>query len=172
MTELISRLSALRSRLVLVAGLGLCQSCDPGTTRPDVTPFPEARTIEVIGERQAALEVLHRALVADSFPIAHLVARDNWLETPWFDARTLQPTGSQRLGADVVKLRGWAEPARQGDALLVIELVFRQTADPSVPARRLERPVPATDSIYARVGRVIKVVEDEIGAHLDGGDRH
>lgn len=147
-------------------------ACDPGTTRPDLTPFPEARTIEVLGDRDSALRILQYALTTDSFPITRVSTRDHWLESPWFDARTLVPAGSQNVGVGVVKLRGWADPSRQGASLLVVELVYRPMVDPSVPTRELERPVPATDSVYARVGRVLKLVEDSVGAHFGGRPRH
>jgi hypothetical protein len=142
--------------------------CDPTTTRPDVLPLPEARSIEVVLSRQGAITKLHEALVADSFPIARVVARDGWLETPWFDALTLQPTPAQRLGPDVVKLRAWADPARPGNSLIIVELVYRPLADPSVPSRELDRPVPAIDSIYIRVGTILKGLDDEIGFHGGG----
>ncbi len=152
-------------------GLLLLVACDPGTTRPDLTPFPEARTIEVLADRDSALSILQYALSTDSFPIARVSARDHWLESPWFDARTLVPAGSQNIGVGVVKVRGWADPSRQGTSLLVVELVYRPTVDPSVPTRELERPVPATDSVYVRVGRVLKLVEDSVGAHFDDKPR-
>jgi hypothetical protein len=138
-------------------------ACNPTTTRPDVTPIPEARSIEVRLSRQGAISKLHQALLADSFPIAQVNTQDAWLETPWFDALTLRPTGAQRLGPDVVKLRGWADPARPGNSLLVVELVYRPLADPSVPQRELDRPVPATDSIYTRVGTILRGIKNEIG---------
>ena len=152
--------------------LACAMACDPGTTRPDLTPFPEARTIEVLGDRDSALRILQYALTTDSFPITRVSTRDHWLESPWFDARTLVPAGSQNVGVGVVKLRGWADPSRQGASLLVVELVYRPMVDPSVPTRELERPVPATDSVYARVGRVLKLVEDSVGAHFDDRPRH
>src|SRR6478735_2794165 len=123
-----SVLSYLLSRSILFAILAL-PACDPATTRPDVTPIPEARTLEVRLSRQGAITKLHEALLADSFPIAQVVTRDAWLETPWFDALTLKPTSAQRLGPDVVKLRGWADPARPGNSLIVVELVYRPLAD-------------------------------------------
>jgi hypothetical protein len=144
-------------------------ACDPGTTRPDLTPFPEARTIEVLGDRDSALSVLQYALRTDSIPIARVSAKDHWLESPWFDARTLAAAGDDELGTGVVKLRGWAEPSRQGASLLTVELVYRPMADPSLPSRELERPVPSADSIYVRVGRALKLVTDSVGAHF--GDK-
>jgi len=160
-------LSCLLSRPLLLAILTL-SACDPTTTRPDVTPIPEARSIEVRLSRQGAITKLHQALLADSFPIQAVSTQDAWLETPWFDALTLRPTGSQRLGPDVVKLRGWADPARPGNSLIIVELVYRPLADPSVPQRELDRPVPPTDSIYTRVGTILKALDDEIGFHGSG----
>lgn len=156
--------------LAMILTLG-SSSCDPRTTRPDVTPIPEARTIEVVLSRQGAITRLHQALLADSFPIEKVVTQDAWLETPWFDALTLKPTGAQRLGRDVVKLRGWADPSRPGNSLIVVELVYRPLADPSVPQRELDRPVPPTDSIYNRVGTILKHLDDEIGFHGAGNTR-
>ena len=150
-----------------VLALGFGMACDPGTTRPDLTPFPEARTIEVLGDRDSALSVLRYALSIDSIPIARVSDRDHWLESPWFDGQTLAPAGTQAIGRGVMKLRGWADPSRQGASLLVVELVYRPMADPSVPSRELERPVPTTDSVYARVGRALKLVSDSVGAHFD-----
>lgn len=156
--------------LAMILALG-SSSCDPRTTRPEVTPIPEARSIEVALSRQLAIGRLHRALVADSFPIEKVVTRDAWLETPWFDALTLKPTPAQRLGRDVVKLRAWADPARPGNSLIIVELVYRPLADPSVPQRELDRPVPPTDSIHVRVGSILKTIDDEIGFHAAGTGR-
>lgn len=142
-------------------------ACDPGTTRPDLLPMPEARTLEVEGDRPATIEALHAALVADSFPVRRVVARDAWLETFWFDAATLRPAGANALGPKVMKLRGWAEPSRYGESVLVVELVYRPMADPSVPPRTLERSVPATDSMYVRVERLLQRLQGEIGTHRD-----
>ena len=149
------------------ASLLLLLACDPGTTRPDLLPMPEARTLEVEGDRPTAIEALHAMLVADSFPVARIVTRDSWLETAWFDAATLHPVGADALGPRVMKLRGWAEPSRFGESVLVVELVCRPMADPSVPARELERSVPSTDSMYARVERVLQRIQGAIGTHRD-----
>lgn len=139
-------------------------SCDPGTTRPDLLPFPDARQIEVIVDRADAITRLRDALVADSFPIARFDARDAWLESPWMDHRTLRPA-TARVGPEVVRLRAWADPARPGDSYLTVELAWRPMADPSVPPRDLERPVAANDSIVARVKAVLDQVSAEVGFH-------
>ena len=120
----------------------------------------------MLGDRDGALGVLQYALRADSIPLARVSVQDHWLESPWFDAGSLAPAGAGALGAGVVKLRGWADPDRVGATLLTVELVYRPMADPSIPPRELERPVPSSDAIYARVGRILKVVTDSIGAHF------
>jgi hypothetical protein len=153
---------------VLLLILAFVAACDPGTTRPDLLPMPEARTLEVEADRPTAIEALHAMLVADSFPVRRVVARDAWLETDWFSAATLRPAGDGALGPHVMKLRGWVEPSRVGESVVVVELVYRPLADPSLPPRELERSVPATDSMYARVERLLQRLQDSIGAHRDG----
>lgn len=148
--------------------LGLILACDPGTTRPDVLPFPDSRQIEVILDRADAITQLKNALAADSFPIARFDARDAWLESPWIDRRTLRPVGDNGLGPDVVRLRAWAEPARPGNSYLIVELAWRGTADPSLPPRMLERSLPATDSLALRVGAVLGMIDGEFGFHAPG----
>lgn len=156
------RTASLVSRLSFL-GLVLLVACDPGTTRPDVVPFPESQQIEVIEGRGPAITLLRNALLADSFPIARFDARDAWLEGPWMDRRTLKPVSAHRLGPDVVRLRAWADPARPGDSYLTVELAWRPVADPSLPPRMLERPLPATDSLSRRVKRVLSAVDSLIG---------
>ena len=165
--------SAARSRLpsslaltaATVSAFALLSSCDPGTTRPDVLPFPDSRQIEVILDRPGAITALRDALIADSFPISRFDARDAWLESPWMDRRTLRPVAAGRLGPDVVRLRAWADPARPGNSFVTVELAWRPAGDPSVPPRELERPVAASDSIVGRVGAVLDQVASEIGFH-------
>lgn len=146
------------------AALLIVAACDPTTTRPDLVPFPESRTIEVELERPLAIARLRDALVADTFPIARMDTYDAWLETPWFDRGTLQPAAAGAFGFGTVKLRAFAEPSRPGHALLVVELSWRPMVDPSVPARELERPVPANDLIAKRVNTLLDRLADEIGA--------
>jgi hypothetical protein len=148
--------------LVLMAG------CDPRTTRPDVTPFPDARQIEVLLDRGQAITYLRDLLVADSFPVTRFSAQDAWLEGAWMDRRTRRPVPSHHLGPDVVRLRAWSEPARPGNSYLIVELAWRPVADPSVPGRDLERPVPATDSLSLWLKGVLAQVDSAVGFHEPG----
>ncbi|HET7041702.1 MAG TPA: hypothetical protein VFI13_06775, partial [Gemmatimonadales bacterium] len=155
-----------------MAALLVLTGCDPGTTRPDVTPLPGAQQIEVLLDRGPAITLLRDALVADSFPVTRFDARDGWLEGPWVDARTRRPTSSQHLGPGVVRLRAWAEPARPGNSYLVVELAWRAMADPSLPQRTLERPLAPTDSMSLWLKGVLAVVDSAVGFHEPVGTKH
>lgn len=150
---------------------GLClvaAACDPRTTRPDVTPFPDAQQIEVVLDRGDAITYLRNALVADSFPLARFSAQDAWLEGPWMDRRSHRPVSSHHLGPDVVRLRAWSEPARPGNSYLIVELAWRPVADPSLPGRDLERSLARTDSLSLWLKGVLAQVDSQVGFHQPG----
>lgn len=165
------RVASLVSRLSFL-GLCLVASCDPRTSRPDVVPFPESQKIEVLLDRGDAITYLRNTLLADSFPVARFSARDAWLEGPWMDRRTRRPTSAHHLGPDVVRLRAWAEPARPGNSYVIVELAWRPVADPSLPGRSLERPVPATDSVSIWLKGILAQVDSTVGFHEPGGKAH
>ena len=76
-------------RLVAFAFLAACR---PDTTRPAITPYPEAAGIEVRLRPQEATHRLAEALQADSLPTARVQLRDGYLETKWLDSATGRPT--------------------------------------------------------------------------------
>ena len=115
--------------------LTLLAACKPDTTRPAVTPYPEAVGVEIRLRPQEATRRLAEALQADSLPPAQVRLRDGYLETKWLDSATGRPTGRRPLGTDVVRLRGWADPGRPGFTVLTVETVYRPLADPSLPER-------------------------------------
>jgi hypothetical protein len=101
------------------------------------------------------------SLKADSIPTGRVHLRDGYIETPWFDARSMRPAGGVRpLGSRTVKIRAWADPARPGSTQLTVETVYRPLADPSLPARELERQVAPTHPIARKVesalGRLVQ----------------
>lgn len=133
-------------------------ACNPNTTRPRIVPFPEDASIEVHAKIPAATERLIRALTVDSIPIAAQSTRDGWVETPWLSAETLRPTDARPIGTDIVRIRGWVNPAKEGFSTIIVEAAYRPYADPSLPGRELERPVPKDhlvqvklDSMLARI---------------------
>jgi hypothetical protein len=131
--------------------LGLGTACQLATARPPFEPLPEARHVDVALPRREATERLAEALREDSIPLARVEPRDGYLESPWFEVETGTPVPGGRLGADVVRVRGWVEPARVRQSELRVEAVFRRIRDPSMPERELERPVPPDHPVLARV---------------------
>jgi hypothetical protein len=89
--------------------------------------------------------------------------RDGWLETRWFDAKTLQPTTRRPVGRDIVKVRGWANPAKPGFSEYEVETVFVPFIDPSRPARELESIVPGDHPVAKRVAATVKRLFDKYG---------
>lgn len=142
--------------------LGLA-GCYPTTTRPALTPVPDAVTVELELFVPAATRALALALDTDSIPVSRTEPDDGWLETPWFDAATLQPTGRRVLGPEVVKVRAFVEPGRPNHAVVTVETVYRPLADPSRPGRALERHVPGAHPVANRVRAAVERLRQEYG---------
>ena len=121
-------------RLVAFA---LLAACRPDTTRPAITPYPEAAGIEVRLRPQEATRRLAEALQADSLPPARLHLRDGY-RRPSGSTRRRPADESATAGTHVVRLRGWADPGRPGFTVLTVETLYlRPLADPSLPEREL-----------------------------------
>jgi hypothetical protein len=142
-------------RLVLLPLLPLLLACDPNTTRPRVVPFPEDAQTEVRAKTPAATERLLAALAADSVPIRFSSTRDGYVETPWLNAETLAPTDARPIGTDIVRIRGWVNPGKEGFSVIIVEGAYRQMADPSLPDRELERPLPKDHPVQLRIDSLV-----------------
>ena len=129
----------------------LLSACDPTTRRPTFSPRPEAATTELELAVPAATQALASALESDSVPLARVVPRDGFVETPWLDASTLKPTSARPVGPSVVRLRGWVDPSRYGFSRLTVEVIYRTTVDPSLPTRETEAEVAYANPARARV---------------------
>ena len=138
-------------------GLGVLLGCFPTTTRPAFSPLPSAAMTEVELGVPEATRALALALHADSIPVRRTEPKDGWLESDWFDVRTLKPTTQRRLGPDVVKVRAWIDPTHpsvKGDSVhstITVETVYRPVADPSRADRELDKQVPSTHPIAGRM---------------------
>ena len=147
-------------------------ACFPTTTRPSFLPEPSAVTTELeLGVPQAT-RALALALHADSIPVRRTEPDDGWLESDWFDARTLLPTAARRLGPNVVKVRAWVVPARPlhsnpDHSTITIETIYRPLADPSRTDRELEQQVPTTHPIAGRVVAVTQQLAKQYGGVVD-----
>jgi hypothetical protein len=142
----------VRHLVALALGLAACQ---PGTTRPYFPPVTGAAQAEIELEPGSATTALADVLRSDSFPITRVVLQDGFLETAWFNTRTKQPTQARRLGADVVQIRAWVDPTRQGHSRLTVETIYRPLADASLPTRELDRQVPGDHPIGKRVTEIV-----------------
>jgi hypothetical protein len=145
---------------VLLPGILLVVACQPGTTRPEFTPLPEAPVQEVRLSLREATRRLAEALRADTIPVRKVELRDAYLESPWFDAATGRPTRRRPVGSGVVRVRAWVDPARPGSSRLTVETVYRPLVDPSIPDRELEREVtrdhPAARRVEAALGKLVQ----------------
>jgi hypothetical protein len=137
--------------LLIVAAV----ACQPNTTRPPFTPVPEALGSELRLSVPEATRRLAAALKADSIPPQTVSVKDGYIETQWFNARTGRPASQRRsMGPGVVRVRAWVDPARPGSSQLTVETLYRPVADPSLPARELERHV-APEHMTARKVQVV-----------------
>lgn len=137
-------------------------ACNPNTTRPAVTPSPGSLTLIVPLERGEAIALLAQRLQDDSIPVARVDTLDAWLESPWIDSLG-HVTTARPIGPNVIRLRGWADPAKVGSSVVTVELSWRPYADPSVPQRELDRDVAATSPIAKRLGDVMAKIKKDYG---------
>ena len=133
----------------------LLAACSPFTTRPYFPPVTGAAQAEIELDQEDATETLAAVLRSDSLPVTRVELRDGYIETAWFDAATKAPTGSRRLGPDVVQIRAWVDPSRQGYSVLTVETVYRPLADPSLSPRDLDRQVPPDHVVGKRVTEIV-----------------
>lgn len=147
----------------LLVAAGLLAACQPTSTRPPITPMPEAAATEIRLPAQEATRSLAAALEADSLPPARVRIRDAYIETAWLDSATGQPTGRRPIGTGVVKVRAWADPGRPGNSLVIIETLYRPLADPSLPERELERQVPRDHPTALKVERILEAMLKRYG---------
>ena len=136
--------------------LSLLLACDPNTTRPRVVPFPDdASTDSVRAKTPAATERLLAALTAEDIPIAFSSTKDGYVQSPWLNAETLKPTDARPIGMNVVRIRGWVNPFAPGYSTIIVEAAYRPYADPSLPERELERPLPKDHPVRLRLDTVL-----------------
>ncbi len=141
----------MRIPRALALGVPGLLACQPATTRPTFPPLPEAETVEIRVSPLEATRRLAEILQADSIPAARIELRDGFIESHWFEAASGKPTQARPLGTKIVRVRAWSDPGRPGFALLTVETVYRPVADPALPSRELDREVPATHPVAAKV---------------------
>lgn len=142
---------------------GTIVSCQPNTTRPPITPLPEAAGTEIRLPVREATRRLAEALKADSLPIRRVTLRDGYIETSWFRVSTRRPTRRRPLGPNIVRIRAWADPVRPGSSQLTVETLYRPLADPSLPERELEREVARNHPVALKVEAALKKLVERYG---------
>ncbi len=157
-------------RIALLALLVGALSCYPTTTRPHIVPQPGSAVMELELFLPEATREVALAFDADSIPVRRTEPKDGWLESEWFDATTLRPTGRRPLGLDVVKVRAFIEPSKANHSLVTIETVYRPVADPSRDGRSLERQVPIQHPISIRVAAIVNRLTLAHGEPLEAAD--
>jgi hypothetical protein len=147
----------------ILLGAWVAAACQPNTTRPSFLPLPDAAGTEVRLSAREATRHLAEALRARSIPVKTVRLRDGYLETDWFDSKSGRPTRRRPIGPDVVRVRGWAEPARPGSSQVVVETAYRPLVDPSLPARELERQVAQDHPVAVKVEEALRQLLERYG---------
>jgi hypothetical protein len=163
-------MTAVTVRRVFMA-LGFLAGCRATTKRPSFVPFPEAEHAEIgfgflLKDSSVAriTDSLVAYLTADSIPVSRVYRVDGYLETPWFDAKSLRPTKARPLGQDVVRVRAWVDASKPGFAHVEIETVYVPAADPSLRERDTEVAVSPVHPVNRRVAGALKRLNDKYGA--------
>lgn len=146
-----------------IAAAALLAACRPNTTRPAITPYPDAAGVEIRLRPPEATRRLAEALQADTLPPSRVRIRDGYIETAWLDSATGRPTARRPLGTGVIRLRAWADPGRPGNTVLRVETLYHPFADPSLPERELERQVPRTHPTAVKVERILAALLERHG---------
>jgi hypothetical protein len=130
--------------------------CAATTSRPYFQPVPTAAVAEIELGIPQATRALAEGLAKDSIALSIIKENDGFIDSGWLDARTLEHTGARPLGAGVVRIRAWVNPAKQFWSELSVEATFRPIDDPSRPERELDVPLPEDHPLQKRLGAVIE----------------
>ncbi len=138
----------------LVAG-SLVWACTAVSTRPHFEPLPGALVDTLgIGPGQA-IRTLASELEAFGLVVQTQSPAEGYLETRWYDPVARRSVGREhRRPGQVFRLRAYADSVPPLSCQLVLETVYRRTADPSAPGREEEILVPPGhpgDSLTQRV---------------------
>ena len=152
-----------RRLLVTVYWSLVTAACAATTSRPYYQPLPSAAVAEIELEIPEATRALAEALAVDSIALSTIREKDGYIDSGWLDAGTLEHTGARPLGAGVVRVRAWVNPAKQFWSELSVEATFRPMADPSRPERELDTPLPEDHPLQKRIGNVIQKLIVQFG---------
>ena len=153
-----------------LTALALLAGCRATTKRPWFVPLPEAEHAEIgfgLLNKDSSIAGITDSVVAyleaDSIPVSLVHRVAGYLETPWFDAKSLRPTTARPIGEDVVRVRAWVDASKPGFARVEIETVYVPAADPSLRERDTEVAVPLTHPVNRRVSESRKRLNEKYG---------
>ncbi len=155
--QAISATSGSRLRWSLLVGLlfGTVAACNPNTTRPPFTPFPQAVVDTVQAYRSTVVADIAGRLAAEGLEFKRANARDGYLETQPYDAVAQKRAGPNRTEpARVVTFRFWMDSLPNRQTRITAEITHPSTADPSLPSRVndvMSRPGDPGWDIFDRV---------------------
>lgn len=148
---------------VLVGGISSA-ACNPITSRPAFTPFPEAVEDTIAAGLPQTVRALSSALQAQGLPVDIANERDGYVATRHFDVGTGRARGGKAHNPDhIAVLRFWAEATPRGTTRIQAEAAVRWTADPSLAPRL--REVMADEEHPARqlLDRVLDAIKRRFG---------
>ena len=117
----------------------LVLSCTSLTTRPNIRPFPLASFDSLVGVPSNIVAAAKESVSKLGMKVAAYSAPEGYLETRWFDTQTRASHRFNTNPGRFVRLRVWADLITPRETQIVVETVYRQTIDPSVPDREVER---------------------------------
>lgn len=118
-------------------------ACTAPAIRPHYGPLPAAAIDTLAMPAESVIVVLASRLTEAGLRIRRSSPAEGYLETDWFDLRARRPVSPDHVQTDrVVRVRVWADPEPPGRSRVVVETVYRRTADPSAPGREEEIVAP------------------------------
>ena len=138
-------------QVLVAAGL----ACTAVSTRPHFGPLAGA-VVDTLGASPGTvIGALASELETLGLRVRAVSRAEGYLETAWFDPTTRRSVGQEhRRTGRVFRMRAYADSVPPTRSELVIETVFRRTADPSATGREEELIAPPGhpgDSLTQRV---------------------
>ncbi len=131
-------------------------SCAAANTRPATRPFPLASFDTLVGQPNVLIDSARSSITRLGMQVAAVSAREGYLETRWFDARSRTSHRYNTNPEHLVRLRVWTDLVTPKESQVVVEAVSRSSVDPSVPDRELEIVSGAGDSLTSTVRTDLK----------------
>ena len=151
------------SALICFSLATVLTACGASNIRPWTVPFPEARVDTVDVEAASLIERLNSHVTNTGLEVARISPEEGFLETRWFDLATRR---SRKSGGDperVVRMRFWADPVMAGRSVLISEVVYLQSLDPSLLPRDAETLAPPDHAGHILMTDILEAVLENSG---------